>query len=53
METESRTEGRWKRLSPLRRNFIPHVSMVGVRRPEPIYVEDVDRNEYMKQGWCE
>ena len=52
METESRTEERWKRLSPLQRNSVFHVSMMGVRRPEPVYVEDVDRNEYMKQGWA-
>ena len=51
METESRTEERWKRLSPLRGSVVPHFSMMGVRRPEPVYVEDVDRNEYMKQGW--
>lgn len=51
VETESRTEERWKRLSPLRGSVVPHVSMMGVRRPEPVYVEDVDRNEYMKQGW--
>ena len=51
VETESRTEERWKRLSPLQRNSVLHVSMMGLRRPEPVYVEDVDRNEYMKQGW--
>ena len=51
VETESRPEERWKRLSPLQRKSVPHVSMMGVRRPEAVYVEDVDRNEYMKQGW--
>ena len=48
VETESRNEKRWKRLSPPGRT-LPHVSMMGVRRPEPVYVEDVDHNEYMRQ----
>lgn len=68
VETESpwrSNEGRWKRLSPPR-GGIPHVSTMGMHRPEPVYMEEVDHrsdtvdvgtgfpgscNEYMKQGW--
>ena len=68
METESpwrSNEERGKRLSPPR-GAIPHVSTMGMRRPEPVYIEEADHrpdtvdvatrftgrcNEYMKQGW--
>ena len=68
VETESpwrSNEERWKRLSPPC-GPIPHVSMMGMHRPEPVYMEEVNHrpdtvvvgtgspgkfNEYMKQGW--
>lgn len=68
VETESpwrSNEERWKRLSPPW-GLIPHVSTMGMHRPEPVYMKEVDHcldtvdvgtgfpgscNEYMKQGW--
>ncbi len=68
VETESSwrsDEERWKRLSPPR-GAISHISTMGMHRPKPVYMEDVDHrphtvdretgfpgscNEFMKQGW--
>ena len=57
-------EGQWTRLSPPR-GAIPHVSMMAIHRPQPVYMEEFDHrpetvdvgtgfsgsyHEYMKQG---
>ena len=42
----------WKRLSPQARGtVVTHVSMMSVRRPEGVYMGEVEHNEYINQGW--